>query len=192
MPRKTHACWFVATTLLALLALSTRANAQNVGSSYYGLSAGTALVSDNEIGDHDLDFDPGLIVAGLAGYIFGSVRTEGEVSYSKSKLRFGSEDEDLAVLRGATGLYLDFIGFDSSTILPYIGGGLGFALLNFSGEIDDSDFALTAHGEFGVSFAAASSVDVIFSYRFEYFDTDIGSVRDDIMLHQIRAGLRFF
>lgn len=179
-------------SLLCVFIGERTAISQETGSSYFGLSAGTVFVSPNQIGDHDLDFDPGFIVAGNLGYIFGSVRTEGEVSYLKSKFQFGGGDGDFTSLRGTVGLYIDLLGFESSTILPYVGGGLGFSALEFDDQIDDEDLALTAHGEFGVSFATAATVDIFVLYRFEYFDTDIGGVEDDIYAHQIRAGVRVF
>ncbi len=177
---------------LFLFATPEATSAQTVGSSYVGVSVGAVFFRDNEIRDHELDFDSGFAVSGIAGYIFGSVRLEGELSYSQADLRFGARDEELTVLRGATSLHFDFIGFGSSNILPYIGVGMGLASLEFDDEIDDSDVALTAHGEIGVSLAAASSFDVFFSYRFEHFDTKISDASKDFQSHQIRFGLRLF
>ncbi len=182
-------------TLFALALLHAFPNsllAQDTGSSYFGVSGGAVLFNPNEIRDHDLDFDVGFIAAGTVGYIFGSVRTEGEVSYSKSNLQFGVEEEELTVLRGTAGLYFDFLGFGTSSILPYAGAGFGIAALEFGDRSDDSDVALTAHGEIGVSFAASSSLDVVFCYRFQHFETNIEDADDQFQSHQIRAGLRFF
>ena len=44
----------------------------------------------------------------------------------------------------------------------------------------------------GISFAAATNFDVVFAYRYEWFDTEVGDVDDNITAHQIRAGIRFF
>ena len=178
--------------VLLLVTLPKITVAQGVGSSYFGVAGGAVFFRPNEIMDHDLEFDSGFVVAGLAGYIFGSVRTEGEISYSQSSLQFGNRDEELTTLRGAASLHVDFIGFGSSNILPYAGVGVGVASLAFDDAIDDSDIALTAHGELGVAFAAASSFDVVVSYRFEHFETDIGDTERDVQAHQVRMGLRFF
>ena len=33
-----------------------------------------------------------------------------------------------SAFRGTGGLYFDFVGFSQSNILPYVGGGFGFAI----------------------------------------------------------------
>jgi opacity protein-like surface antigen len=190
--RSKQAILVIALISLFLLATPAATSAQTVGSSYLGFSAGAVFFRPNEIRDHELDFDPGFAVSGIAGYIFGSVRLEGELSYSETDLQFGDRDEELTILRGATSLHFDFIGFGSSNILPYVGVGMGLASLEFHDEINDSDVALTAHGEIGVSLAAASSFDVYFSYRFEHFNADISAASKDFQSHQVRLGLRLF
>ncbi|MEL6963355.1 MAG: outer membrane beta-barrel protein [Pseudomonadota bacterium] len=166
--------------------------AQAVGSSYFGMAGGAVFYRPNEIMDHELDFDSGFVVSGLAGYIFGSVRTEAEISYGQSSLDFGNRDEELTTLRGTVSLHVDFIGTGSTNILPYAGIGVGVASLAFDDEIDDDDLAITGHGELGVAFAAASSFDIVVAYRFEHFETDIGDVEKDVQAHQVRMGIRFF
>lgn len=187
-----QALFTVVFALVLLLASQNNTSAQGVGTSYFGVSGGAVFFNKNEIRDHDLDFDSGFVVAGIAGYIFGSVRAEGEVSYSQSDLQFGANKEELTVLRGTGSLYFDFVDFSDSNILPFVGGGLGIASLEFDDKIDDSDIALTGHGELGISFAAASSFDVVFSYRFQHFETDINDAKDEFQSHQIRVGIRYF
>ncbi|MGI9435622.1 MAG: outer membrane protein [Geminicoccaceae bacterium] len=199
MKRSVITCGLLASLVPAALAPS-QASAQSVGDLYWGVFGGVNFVSDNDRRSGillNVNFDPGYTVGGQVGYIFGSVRAEAEIEYSEADVAEiganGSPDATLDSLRGSGGLYFDFIGFAPSNILPYVGAGVGFAGLEFTGDdLSDDEVALTAHGEAGVSFAAATNFDVVVSYRFEWFDSNIGGLDSDITAHQIRAGLRFF
>lgn len=191
MKRSAITCGLLASLVPWVLAPSS-ASAQSVGDLYWGLSGGAQFYNDSEVNGNDLTFDPGWLVSGQLGYIFGSVRAEAEIGYSEADVDNSgprTSGGTLEILRGTGGLYFDFIGFSQSNILPYVGGGFGFAGVDLSG---DSDTALTAHGEAGISFAAAENFDVVFSYRFEWYDANVGGVDDDITAHQIRGGIRFF
>jgi opacity protein-like surface antigen len=176
------------TSIIPLALAASPASAQGVGDLYWGLFGGAQFYNDIDARGNDLQFDPGFAVGGQIGYIFGSVRAEAEIEYNEADLD-GRNSDTLEVIRGTGGLYFDFVGFSQSNILPYVGGGFGFAGVDLG---SDSDTALTAHGEAGVSFAAATNFDVVFSYRFEWYDADVGGVKDDITAHQVRAGIRFF
>ena len=180
------------TSIIPLVVASNTASAQSVGDLYWGLFGGAQFYNDNEVQNGDIDFDPGFAVGGQLGYIFGSVRAEAEIEYNEAdvdSVRGLNSGDSLEVIRGTGSLYFDFVGFSQSNILPYVGGGFGFAGVELG---SDSDTALTAHGEGGVSFAAAANFDVVFSYRFEWYDADVGGIDDDITAHQVRAGIRFF
>ena len=195
MKRSAVACGLVA-SLVTLASVPGTASAQSVGDLYWGVFGAAHFTSDNEVENADVTFDPGYAVGGQLGYIFGSVRAEAEIEYNDSEVdEFGNVDinSNLTILRGTGGLYFDFVGFSQSNILPYAGAGFGIASLEFDGEdLGDDEVGLTAHGEIGVSFAAAQNFDVVFAYRFEWYDTDIEKVEDDITAHQVRAGIRFF
>ena len=167
-----------------------------MGDIYWGLSGGAQFFSDNEVDGSDIEFDPGFMVGGQLGYIFGSVRAEGEIEYSEADVKdiedLNQDNADFSALRGTGSLYFDFIGFSQSNILPYVGGGFGFASLDFDGDVSDDEVALTAHAEAGVSFASAGNFDFVVAYRYEWFDTDVGGLDDDLIAHQVRFGLRFF
>lgn len=183
-------------SLAPLALMPATAKAQSVGDLYWGLFGGAQFYSENEIGNADLDFDPGWAVGGQLGYIFGSVRAEAEIEYNEADVDSfggGSSDATLSALRGTGSLYFDFIGFSQSNILPYVGGGFGIGSLELDGDdLNDDEIGLTAHGELGVSFAAATNFDVVVSYRFEWFDSDLENVDEDITAHQVRMGIRFF
>ena len=187
MKRSAITCGLL-TSLIPMILAPGSASAQGVGDIYWGLFGGAQFYNDADAqnGNNTLNFDPGWLVGGNMGYIFGSVRAEAEIEYNESDL--GKNGNALEVIRGTGGLYFDFVGFSQSNILPYVGGGFGFAGVELG---SDDDTALTAHGEAGVSFAAATNFDVVFAYRFEWYDADIGN-DDDITAHQVRAGIRFF
>lgn len=195
--KRSAATFGVLAALVPLASMPGTAAAQSVGDIYWGLFGGAQFYNDNEVGNADVEFDPGFAVGGQLGYIFGSVRAEAEIEYNESEVsEFGNANSsaDFSALRGTGSLYFDFIGFNQSNILPYAGAGFGLSSVEFSGDddLDDDELALTAHGEIGVSFAAATGFDVVFAYRFEWYDTDVGNVDDDITAHQVRAGIRFF
>jgi opacity protein-like surface antigen len=179
-------------SLIALTLTPGTAAAQSVGDLYWGLFGGAQFYSENEIGNDDVEFDPGWAVGGQLGYIFGSVRAEAEIEYNEAEIENSSAS--LSSLRGTGGLYFDFIGFSQSNILPYVGAGFGLASLEVDGGgfDDDGELGLTAHGEIGVSFAAAANFDVVFAYRYEWNDVEVSGLDDDITAHQVRAGIRFF
>lgn len=195
--KRSAATFGLLASLVPLALTPGNAAAQSVGDLYWGLFGGAQFYSDNEINNADLEFDPGWAVGGQLGYIFGSVRAEAEIEYNESKVdQFGNGNVDatLSALRGTGSLYFDFIGFSQSNILPYVGAGFGLGSLELDGDdgLDDDELGLTAHGEIGVSFAAATNFDVVFAYRFEWYDTDLENVDDNITAHQVRAGIRFF
>ncbi|MGI9490236.1 MAG: outer membrane protein [Geminicoccaceae bacterium] len=183
-------------SLAPLAFMPSKASAQSVGDIYWGVFGGAQFYTENEIGNADLEFDPGFAVGGQLGYIFGSVRAEAEIEYNEADVdEFGNNNNDasLSAIRGTGSLYFDFIGFGQSNILPYAGGGFGIASLELDGDdLNDDEIGLTAHGEIGVSFATATNLDVVVAYRFEWYDSDIENVDDDITAHQVRAGIRFF
>ena len=189
MKRSAITCGFLSSLVPMILAPGS-ASAQSVGEIYWGLFGGAQFYNDTDIENsrNELTFDPGYTVGGQIGYIFGSVRAEAEIEYNEADADSGSSDT-LEVIRGTGGLYFDFIGFSQSNILPYVGGGFGFAGVELG---SDSETALTAHGEAGVSFAAAENFDIVFAYRFEWYDADVGNADDAITANQIRAGIRFF
>ena len=182
--------------VLPFLLIGSPAAAQGVGDIYWGLAGGAEFFSDNEVDNNNIDFDPGFMIGGQLGYIFGSVRAEGEIEYNEADVKdianTNNDDATLSALRGTGSLYFDFIGFSQSNILPYAGGGFGFASLDFDGDVSDDEVALTAHAEAGVSFASAGNFDFVVAYRYQWYDTDVGNLSDDLTAHQVRFGLRFF
>jgi len=184
----------VVTCLAGSLALmSTQANAQGVGDLYWGINGGAQFYNENDINGNDIEFDPGWAASAQVGYIFGSVRTEGEVECNEADVKnYSSGSIDLSAWRYTGSILFDFIGFSRSNILPYMGVGFGFADMEFSGDLEDDDLAFTAHADVGVSLASARNFDVVVGCRYEWYETDLGGIDDAITAHQLRLGLRFF
>lgn len=142
-----------------------------------------------------VEFDPGINIGGTAGYDFGYVRLEGEMSYKYSEMksitasdgfRFGNVDGNIGAFAIMGNAFFDL--HNTSTITPYIGGGIGFASLHLSdtygtettsagtsrpllyGEDDDTVFAYQAGAGVGIALNRRLTLDI--GYR--YFGTSRG------------------
>lgn len=100
-------------------------------------------VTSNDFGDtfHDqVEFDPGVYTGGAAGFDFGLMRLEGELSYRYSEIKsitdladgfqFQNVDGNLGALNFMANAFIDL--HNASPVTPYFGGGVGFAVLNLS------------------------------------------------------------
>jgi opacity protein-like surface antigen len=96
-----------------------------------------AIVSNDEI-----KFDPSINVGGTGGFDFGMVRLEGEVSYkqgdiSSVNIQTGQTNTQIGNTDGTLGAFAMMINsfidlHNNSPVTPYIGGGIGFAVLYLS------------------------------------------------------------
>lgn len=87
-----------------------------------------------------VEFDPGINVGGTAGYDFGIIRLEGELSYKQSDIksvtekvsgdRFTNVDGDLGALAMMANVFFDL--HNDTPVTPYWGAGIGFAVLSLS------------------------------------------------------------
>jgi opacity protein-like surface antigen len=88
---------------------------------------------------HDsVEFDPGAYAGGTAGFDFGFLRLEGELSYRYSEIKsvtdrdanysFHDVDGNLGALSMMANAFFDL--HNPSPITPYVGGGIGFAVLH--------------------------------------------------------------
>ena len=90
--------------------------------------------------DDRVALDPGIDVGGTAGYDFGSIRLEGELSYKYSAiasvtekaggLRFRNVDGNLGALAVMANAFFDL--HNGTPVTPYWGGGVGFASLHLT------------------------------------------------------------
>jgi opacity protein-like surface antigen len=101
-----------------------------VTSTQYG--PGTKTFNDR------VEFDPSISIGGSGGFDFGYLRIEGELSYKNgemssitekiSQTRFANVDGRVGVSALMFNAFFDMR--NPSPVIPYIGGGIGFATLN--------------------------------------------------------------
>ncbi|GLI40087.1 outer membrane beta-barrel protein [Geobacter hydrogenophilus] len=160
---------------------------------YFSGFLGVSIPRDADVSSTDfvntfndrVEFDPGIAVGGTAGYDYGFLRLEGELSYRHSEIkavtdtsdgyRFPGVDGDLGALAVMANAFFDM--HNQSPITPYVGGGVGFAVLNLSDTTstdgplydkgDDTVFAYQAGA--GVEIALNPIMSLDLGYR--YFGT---------------------
>jgi len=170
--------------------------------------------------DDRIEFDPGVNVGAAAGYDFGFMRMEGELSYKHAEMktvldRFtGTNFSDVDGRVGALAL-MGNVFFDlrnPSPITPYVGAGVGFAALHLSDTFgtdfstlpgtraqlyrsdDDAVFAWQAGAGMEVAINRILSLDL--GYRF--FQTSRATFNADtpqetklrFESHNVTAGIR--
>ncbi|SNB48092.1 outer membrane protein [Geobacter sp. DSM 9736] len=148
--------------------------------------------SDDRIFEDRVRWDPGMYIGGMAGYDFGYLRLDGELSYRHSEIgavtdaegfRFRNPDGDIGALSMMFSGFLDI--HNATAVTPYLGGGIGFSALRLSDtfgvdtrgsvqrvllyeEDDDTVFAYQAGAGFQIALNEPYSLDI--GYR--YFGTD--------------------
>ena len=163
---------------------------------YAGVSIGPVFFRDNDIGNIDIDYDTGSQFSVLAGKRFSVLRAEIElasqyVEFDPSNSIF---DGDVSIFRATANAYLDIGSIDVGVnwikggLVPYIGGGLGFAVADIEG-FDDDDAGFTVNGEAGISIPIFRQIDIVPAYRFEW--TDFDEFEDNQHAHAIRIGARY-
>ncbi|HEV2043723.1 MAG TPA: outer membrane beta-barrel protein, partial [Sphingomicrobium sp.] len=179
---------------LAAAAASSPALARD-GQVYLGIEGGALWAQDIDIDAHavqegtdvfvddayQLDFKTGLDLDLIAGYDFGMVRAEAELSYKRAGIDevdgnfsegSGSADGEVSVWSIMGNALLDFGNQDGLSF--YAGGGLGWARVKLSdfdgdsiGDVDgdkDSGFAWQLIA--GARYAVSSNVDLGLKYRY--------------------------
>jgi len=115
---------------------------------YTSIFAGVNIPSNSNVTTNDFDdtyndkveFDVGVYTGGTAGFDFGLLRLEGELSYRYSDIEsitdksvgepFPNVDGNLGALSFMANAFIDL--HNASPFTPYFGGGVGFAVLNLS------------------------------------------------------------
>lgn len=168
----------------------------------------TDFVTNSDFNDR-VEFDPGISIGGTAGYDFGIVRLEGELSYKHAEIKSVTDQNGFQFrnVDGSIGAQaLMFNGFfdlhNNSRITPYLGGGIGFAGLYLSdttgidtsggsaqrvilyGDSDDAVFAYQLGAGMEIDLNRFYSLDI--GYR--YFVTDRATFDSDL---GITTGMKF-
>jgi len=139
--------------------------------------------------DDKVSFDTGIYTGGTAGYDFGFLRLEGELSYRSANIdsitfangaRFSNSDGDIGVFSTMLNVFFDV--HNSSPVTPYLGGGIGAATLYLSdvygcgtngcGQLYgySTDTVFAAQVGLGVDIKLNSRYSLDLGYR--YFITD--------------------
>ena len=200
---------FAAAALFLLL--PTFAQAQNPGP-YVEARGGAAFLTDTDfdntgVGDVDLSFDTGWVVEGAVGYAHESgLRGEVALGYRENEfdeIEVGSVsvdvDGDIGVFTALANGYYDFhlarygVTGAAANFAPFIGAGLGMAVIDTDGDLGDGDdtvFAYQAIGGVSYAFTDQVSLSVMYSYLGTSEFEDSG-IKADYDSHNIMAGLRF-
>jgi len=181
------------------------------GKPYVGISGGVAIMSDSTLTDNTgsslkLSYNTGYALSGVAGYEFGNgLRVEGEANYRQASMdkvsvsglsaNISSDVWSVGMMANA---YYDIK--NSSSITPYIGGGIGFANVNVGdgtingikvwSKADDTVFAY----QIAVGAGIDISKELTFDMGYKYFGTQdpkFELAKADYSSHNFMLGLRY-
>jgi opacity protein-like surface antigen len=213
-----------ALSILILPSLTSAAQGRPGG--YASVFLGVSLLDDTNVTTDvypdtyfdRIEFDPGVYVGGTAGYDFGMIRLEGELSYRQNEMDkltdrgntgfdYSGVDGDVGVFTAMANAFLDL--HNDSPITPYIGGGMGLATIYISetsatidgirqpiyAEDDESVFAYQAGVGLDIALNRQTSLDI--GYR--YFETEKARFNSDweqskslkLQSHNVAVGFRF-
>ncbi|MEM8949337.1 MAG: outer membrane beta-barrel protein [Pseudomonadota bacterium] len=166
---------------------------------YWGVSAGASFPFNNGKGGDKVKFDTGFVGALQVGYLFDDVRTDFEVSYSRSDLdKIGgvSVEGDLQTIRASANLYFEcnvpIFLVDCDEQIYYGGFGIGVAHQVLNDVLNDEETGLTAHGEVGISFESSRYLDLLTAFRVEWFETNLDGLDEKPLAAIFRIGTRFY
>ncbi len=182
---------------------------------FIGLSGGFSFTDDSDISGPAIatsaETDTGWLALGTLGYRYGNgVRTELEGGWRDNEVDSvfgpGSGTGDITAKSLMGNLLYDIP--TGSRLVPYVGGGLGFAQVEFDGvapavgavpatTIDDDDNVFAYQGIAGVSYWINEAVELSTEYRYmatqdPEFSTGAGvGVDGEYQSHAVLLGLRW-
>jgi opacity protein-like surface antigen len=172
---------------------------------YMSVFAGVSVPQDADVTTTDffndvtindkVEFDTGVYAGGTAGFDFGFLRLEGEASYRYSDIntvndqtnaiQFSNVDGNLGAFAMMANAFVDL--HNASPITPYVGGGIGFAVLNLSDTFGDG-VPLYLNGDetvFAYQVGAGLEIElnpmVSLDLGYRYFGTDKASFSSDFL-----------
>jgi opacity protein-like surface antigen len=170
--------WLVAAAVSSLLPFAAGAQTINAQPGFYvGAEGGLNWMLNTTIGGGSTGTNTGWVVGGVGGYDFVGPRVELEVRYSETSVGFlpfvvGAATNISNQLSFMANAFYDFM--PTSVITPYIGGGVGLALVDtngtaggFGGQLGSTAFAY--QGIIGVGWNVTDNVRVSLDGR--YFGT---------------------
>ncbi|MEN8129441.1 MAG: outer membrane beta-barrel protein, partial [Pseudomonadota bacterium] len=144
----THRCLLIG-LCLGSVALAKQTFADGQDGLYIGFALAPQFFSDNKAGDATVEFDTGIAFSALAGYKLSNLRLEGELAYQTVEgTSTANINADIDIIRFTGAAYYDFELF---SLTPYLGGGMGIASLDSSGDFENHDSGFTWHGEVGLT-----------------------------------------
>jgi opacity protein-like surface antigen len=213
-------------TLLASVALSSMASAADISSSGYsdgglylfgmgGISMPRTLEASQDVGGTDYDhaeitLEDGYSLSGGMGYNLGNgLRVEAEIGSFKSDtdtITFPDaniDDDAPGSLKAMYGMVSAWYSFDTGSIRPFVGAGVGMIEANMDSgpyfgdkSVDDSDSAFAWQVGGGLEMDLASNLQLVARYRyvsssdFTVQDSDNTDVTSSLDAHIIDAGIR--
>ncbi len=181
--------WLLIGICLSSVAPVKQTFADNQDGPYIGFALAPQFFSRNEAGDVTVDFDTGIAFSALFGYKLSNLRLEGELAYQKVEgTSTTNVNADVDIVRFTGAAYYDF---DLFGLKPYLGGGMGVASLDASGDFEDDDTGFTWHGEAGLTFNLTDQFAILPAYRYEWTDTNLGTFDKAQTAHAFRITLRY-
>lgn len=159
-----------------------------------GANAGVSLLSDVDAASFNFDFNPGIFVAGSAGYKFeNNIRAEAEIGYRRNSIDNVNGRSLNGKLQGLSFMANGYYDFDTNTKwTPYLGAGIGATYFNISSSgssADDIAFSYQAIAGVGYDLTEETTLSVEYRY-FGAADIDIGA-DTDYNSHTVGLGVRF-
>lgn len=190
--------------ILATFAVSSTAEAAPAKDGfpywYIGLGAGVTMQSDSDVegSSTDIEWDEGALFSASLGYqppSLGGLRLEAEYTYRNQEISNGGDD--LRVNVAAANVYYDFR--NTSSITPYIGGGLGYGWFDLGdapglGDGGDSERVIY-QGMAGIGYEpqGLQNVGLTLGYRYMAPFEDLRAHNSDYEFdnHSVEVGAKF-
>ena len=182
-------------TITTTLMTATAALAQQGTGFYVGAGAGINLLQDNNLNIDNYDVGPAGNIYG--GYDWGSLRADFEASIRENSHDGDNHQTTIGLMVNG---YYDFEF--GSPIVPYIGAGVGVAMINQQWKaggstFSDFDTAFAYQGIAGVSYNFAPNLAANLEYRYlgttatTFSDGGVSVKSDSTGNHTILVGLRY-
>lgn len=193
--------------LIACLCFATTAqaaqSAQNANSVYVGGFGGITFLQDIRltqpgVGSGDLESDAGFNLGAVMGYKWAmGLRAEGEISFRQNDLDNVDGTPvigDLSALAFMGNAWYDFQG--GTPLIPYVGGGLGVAVITLDSGGNDSDAVFAWQIGGGVGYEFMPGIVASLDYRFlatsdpSFEDPGFADIEAEYYSHSINLGIR--
>ena len=198
--------------LIVAMLFSVSTVAYSAPGLYVGANIGLAFLDDSDVDiddsffsevDISLSADNGASFGGVLGYAFeNGYRVEGELvyqrnNYDEAKVSYlgmsdkFSMDGDISSATALANGYYDFK--NKSRVTPFIGGGLGFAVVDVDGDpVDDHDYVFVYQFTAGVGFEITESITLDLKYRYVMTeDLELEGMQLEYSSDIISTGIRF-